>query len=183
MSPAITLEPSFGLKMALLQQRYSVLYENGTLSEFVSSSIAMKNRSFNLGPVATIGTRWNVWNHFDFLGSLSGSLLASHFNIGRNESDVMNVRVSFLTDSVRERDAYWALRPEAAITFGFGWSDCICRPTSVLHYGFSASYEAQVWWKQNMLFRFIDQTNAAMIAPTQGDLFFHGLTLDAFVDF
>jgi hypothetical protein len=34
-----------------------------------------------------------------------------------------------------------------------------------------------------MLFRFIDQTNTGMIAPTQGDLFFHGLTIDAFVDF
>ncbi len=186
MSSFITLEPSFGLKMALLQQRYSVYYENGNTAapiQFINSTIAMKNRSFNLGPAATLATRWNVWDHFDFLGSLSGSLLASHFNVGRNESDVMSLSGALSFDSVRERDEYWAFRPEATIAFGFGWSDCVCRPTSVIHYGFSASYEAQVWWKQNMLFRFIDETNTAMIAPTQGDLFFHGLTIDAFVDF
>jgi hypothetical protein len=186
MSSAITLEPSFGLKMALLQQRFVVDYENGNAAtpfQFISSHIAMKNRSFNLGPTTTLSTRWNVWDHFDFLGSLSGSLLASHFTVGRNELDVMSSAVAFFHDSVREGDEYWAFRPEAAVTFGFGWSDCICRKASVIHYGFSAVYEAQVWWKQNMLFRFIDQTNTGMIAPTQGDLFFHGLTIDAFVDF
>lgn len=191
MSPAITLEPTFGLKMALLQQNFSVLYENGNTIplpaapdlQFVSSQILMKNRSFNLGPVASLTTKWNFANHFDFLSTLSGSLLASHFNVARNEYDIDSSSGGSLFDSIRERDKYWVLRPQAGLSFGLGWSDCICRKDSVLHYGFSASYEAQIWWKQNMLFRFIDLTNAAMISPTQGNLFFHGLTLDGFIDF
>lgn len=186
MSSAIALEPAFGLKLALLQQRYSVLYENGNTTlplQFISSSIAMKNRSFNLGPTFSLSTLWNVSNHFDFLGALSGSLLASHFTVGRNESDVMIQTGTLSLDSLRERDKYWALRPEASATFGLQWTDCICRSKNGIYYGLSAAYEAQVWWKQNMLFRFIDQTNAAMISPTQGDLFFHGLTLEGFVEF
>jgi len=191
LSPAITIEPSFGLKLALLQQKFSVLYENGNTIplpaapsvQFVSSQITMKNRSFNLGPTTSIMSKWNFADHFDFLTALSGSLLASHFNVSRNEYDVDSSGGGSLFDSIREKNHYWVLRPQAGLLFGLAWSDCICRKDSVLHYGFSASYEAQIWWKQNMLFRFIDQSNPAMISPTQGNLFFHGLTLDGFVDF
>jgi hypothetical protein len=191
LSPAISIEPTFGLKMAILQQNFTVLYQNGNSIlfgrgeplDFISSQISMKNRSFNLGPTASMLSKWNFADHFDLLTGLSGSLLASNFNIFRNESDVYSIDAEILFDSIREKNEYWVLRPQMGILFGLGWSDCICRKDSVLHYGFSASYEAQIWWKQNMLFRFIDQTNPAMIAPTQGNLFFHGLTLDGFVDF
>lgn len=196
LTPAMIIVPTFGLKMGLLQQQYKVLYENGNTVnilqgrvvfpiQFINSSVSMKNRSFNLGPTSAFATRWKVGDHFEFLGSLSGSLLASRFHVGRNESDVSfnSLFDSLEFDSLRESDQYWTFRPQAAIQFGFGWTDFVYRPRSVLQYGFSAAYEAQVWWKQNMLFRFIDQTNAAMIAPTQGNLYFHGLNIELFVDF
>ena len=191
LSSAVTIEPAFGIKFALLQQGYKVVYENGNtasnlqgtaLIQFLSSSISMKNRSLNVGPTASIMTRWNLSQCFDLLGSLSSSLLSSRFSVGRNEWDVsLNPTIKF--DSVRESTTYWIFRPQAAALFGLSWNNCICQSNSVIYYGFSASYETQVYWKQNMLYRFIDQTNPAMIAPTQGDLFFHGLTLDAFIDF
>lgn len=173
-SSAIAIEPAFGLKLALLQQRFTVLYENGNAG-FITSRIAMKNHSFNLGPTFGLTSRWTLFNHFDLLGTISGSLLASHFNVGRNE---FNVGLNTI-DSIREGNIFWASRPQVALSFGFGWDDCSCS----VHYGLSAAYEAQVWWKQNMLFRYIDQTNAAMIAPTQGNLFFHGLSLEGFVEY
>lgn len=193
LTQALSFEPALGVKLALLHKRYKVLYENGNTTtftqdrfsqplQFISSSISMNNRSLNIGPSASVVTRWNIWDSFDFLGTLSGSLLASRFSVSRNESDAyLTTGIQF--DSVRQRDTYWTLRPQAAAAFGFGWSQCLCRKTSVIYYGLSASYEAQVFWKQNMLYRYIDQTNAAMIAPTQGDLFLHGLTLDGFIDF
>lgn len=193
LTPALSFEPAIGMKFALLQQRYKALYENGNsaftssgnqgeLIQFISSSISMYNRSLNVGPSASITTRWNLWNSFDFLGTLSGSLLAARFSIKRIESDA-SIMNGLQYDSIRERRTLWTLRPQAGATFGIGWTECHCRKKSVIYYGFSASYEAQVFWKQNMLYRFIDYTNAAMIAPTQGSLFLHGLTLDGFVDF
>ncbi len=191
LSPALSLEPALGLKWALLQQRFGVFYQNGnTVSDiqgqmqiqFISSKVAMKNRSLNLGPSASVMTRWNLWDHFDFLGGLTAALFASRFSVGRNEFDV-SLTNALQFDSIREGKTYWTLRPQAAAAFGIGWSDCVCRAKSEIYYGFSAFYEAQIYWKQNMLYRFIDQTNAAMIVPTQGDLFFHGLTLDGFIDF
>lgn len=193
-SSALSFEPAVGLNMALLQQRFEVNYTNGNiltqpatldLVDLISSKIAMKNRSFNLGPMFSILTRWNVERHIDLFGKLSGSLLASHFDIGRHETDVSfdGAALAFFFDSLRERNDFWTCRPQTAISLGIVWSDCVCRKNSVINYGFSAAYEAQSWWKQNMFFRFIDEMNGAMIVPTQGSLFFHGLTLDAFIDF
>lgn len=191
LSSALTFEPALGLKFALLQQRYKVVYQNGNIAthiqdlapiQFMSSAIVMKNRTLNLGPSASFATRWNLLNDFDLIGSLSGALLATRMTIGRNESDVFQTG-SLQFDSLYETNTYWTLRPQVAAALGLSWSHCMDRKGHVIDYGLSAAYEAQVWWKQNMLFRFIDQMNAAMIAPTQGDLFFHGLTLDAWIDF
>ena len=96
LSSAMSIKPGFGLKMALIQQRYSVQYGSGNTAPdvtgfpitYISSKIAMKNRSFNLGIAAKIDTTWNLFNHFDFLGNLGASLMATHFEVGRNEFDV-----------------------------------------------------------------------------------------------
>ncbi len=170
MSQAISIEPAFGLNLALIQQRFDVLYENSSLS----SRIGMKNRSFNLGPIFSMNSCWSLSSHFDVLGVFSGCLLASRFDVGRHESGAV---------AVIEGNEYWAMRPQATVALGLGWSDCATRSNRMIHYGLEAFYEAQVWWKQNMLYRFIDQTNTAMIAPTQGDLFFHGLTVEGYVHF
>ncbi len=190
-SGALSIEPSFGLKLALLRQRFNVLYSNGnsvtTLDlatlDLESSKIAMNNRSFNLGPSFAFKTRWSVWDHLDIVGLLSGSLFATYFKVGRHETDLYESGGTDFTESYREKDRFWTCRPQAGASLGLVWSDCVCQPSKVITYGFGAEYEAQVWWKQNMLYRFIDSMNPAMIAPTQGNLFFHGLTANAFVDF
>lgn len=170
MSRAISIEPAFGLNLALIQQRFDVRYENST----ISSHIGMKNRSFNLGPMLSMDSRWALSSHFDLLGIFSGSLLVSRFDVGRHESGEV---------SLIEGNEYWGMRPQITAALGLGWTHCATRSNRLIYYGFQAFYEAQVWWKQNMLYRFIDQTNIAMIAPTQGDLFFHGLTLEGYLRF
>lgn len=169
-SRAISLEPAFGLNLALIQQSFDVDYAASSLS----SHIGMKNRSLNLGPLFSLNNRWSLSEHFDLLGVFSASLLASQFDVARHETG---------HTSVIEGNEYWAMRPQAAAALGFGWADCVFRSNRPVYYGLEVFYEAQVWWKQNMLYRFIDQTNSAMIAPTQGDLFFHGLTLNGYLHF
>lgn len=190
-SSNISIDPGFGLKFAIIQQRYSVRYENGNTiinpnrnpTGLLSSEVAMKNRSFNLGMGAKIDSKWNLFEHIDFLGSLGASLMATHFDVGRNELDVWTDLNTIFFESFRQNDDYWTIRPVANALFGIGWSHCSCQPKRVIYYGINTAYEAFVFWKQNMLFRFIDQTSAAMISPSQGNLFFHGLTIKGFVDF
>lgn len=188
------ISPAFGLKFAIIQQNYQVLYKNGNsafdvngnglLIQFESSQINMKNRSFNLGMGTKVECGWSLSDHFDLIGKFSLALLSSHFSVGRNEFDVSTNPVNGdFFESFRQNDNFWTIRPTSSLLLGFGWSHFLSRPKKVVRLGLNASYEATCYWKQNMLFRFIDETNSAMLSSAQGDLFFHGLTLEGTVDF
>lgn len=188
---ALAFQPACGLKMAILQQRYEVRYKfgntysnGGTPETFISSSINMKNRSFNIGPAAAIGTHWNLNSHWSLNSLLSGALLASQFDVGRNEYDVSSTTATQI-GSYRFNHDFWTWRPQSSLSLGVEWSDCACETKKVIHYGLKASYEMQYWWKQNMMLRHIDAPipQSHTLAPVQGDLVFQGLTVDLFFDF
>lgn len=183
---ALCLEPSFGLKMATLQQRFSVVYTGGNSVEedFISSKINLTNRSFNLGFCATMTSRWHVDKHWNLFGAISGALLASQFDLGRNEFDVSS-NPTVQVGSYRFNRDLWTWRPQSSLSFGVKWSDCMCQKTSVVHYGLKASYEMQYWWKENMMLRHIDApaTQSQNVVSSQQDLVFQGLTVDLFFDF
>jgi len=188
---ALSFQPAFGLKMALLQQRYDVIYSHGnTVSyeevpeTFLKSTINMNNRSLNIGPEVICGSRWCMSPNWSLFGSLSGALLGAHFHVGRNEFDT-SLFDEIYVGSYREKNHYWTYRPQGAFVFGIQWANCDCSKTKALHYALSASYEAQYWWKQNMLLRHYDApiAQSQTLAPAQGDLFFHGLTIDLLFDF
>lgn len=188
---ALSFEPSFGIKMAILQQRFQVNYSLGntyttpTITEtYVNSKINMKNRSFNIGPSFAMQSRWCLSPHWNLSGSLGGSLLASQFHVGRNEFDV-STTTSTQIGSYRFNHDYWTWRPQASLLFGIEWGDCVCRKKSVIHYGFKASYEMQYYWKQNMMLRHTDApiVQSQIMSPSQGDLAFQGLSVDIFFDF
>lgn len=190
-SNALSFQPSCGLKLALLQQRYAVSYTAGNgidlgpdTETLLSSTINMNNRSLNIGPIAGCGSRWCWSRHWNLFGSLTGALLASYFHVGRNEFDVSSTDQTII-GSYRNSDQYWTCRPQGTVQLGIQWGNCSCNKRSVLHYALSASYEAQYWWKQNMLLRHYDApiVQSHTQAPSQGDLFFHGLTMDLLFDF
>jgi hypothetical protein len=190
---AVSFQPSFGLKMAILQQRFALSYSPGNTISLplhddqilVSSTLNMNNRSFNIGPGVGCSSRWCLSPHWNIFGSLAGSLLGSHFQVGRNEYDVSTILTDVSFGSYRINDRFWTYRPQANMSLGIQWSDCICSKYSVLHFGFKASYEAQYWWRQNMMLRHYDAPipQSHTLSPVQGDLFFQGLTVDALFDF
>ncbi len=190
-SRALLFQPAFGLKMAWLWQRYDVFYSSGNTvvteaslpERILSSSIDMHNRSFNLGPEVKMTTRWSLSYHWKFFASLSGSLLAAHFDVVRKEQD-RSETTDLLTNTYFFQDKFWSYRPEAALSLGFQWLDRLSE-RSRMRYAIRASYDAEVWWKQNMLLRHIDAATpeSPNLQSSQGDLYFQGLTLDLLFDF
>lgn len=199
-SSSLSIQPAFGLKLALLQQRYKVSYELGNTilygtdggapffdQSLISSHINMKNRSWNIGPAFALASRWHFRCHWSAFAAASAALFASHFAVKRNETDLAldSNSSDILSDFIHLADSHWTFRPQAALQLGLSWSHCHCYQNRTLFYALSLAYEAQYWWKQNMLLRYVDGTRQIFteLAPTQGDLFFQGLTLDARLDF
>jgi hypothetical protein len=71
------------------------------------------------------------------------------------------------------------LRPHIDLEWGMGWGTYFCNHS--WHVDFAATYGFQVFWNQNM-FRSSTGPNYRYLMPN-GDLYVHGLTLTAKLDF
>lgn len=188
--------PTFGVRAAWIHQRYEVDYNEGnaivpsmgTPISILSSSINMNCASNLVGPFFGCGTNWRLGHGWNLFSNTSGAILASHFHIGRGETDLfLNNAGTLQTESIRLHNEYWTFRPQAQITLGFRFVDTVSYGSRPIQYSFSAAYEAQIWWRQNGLLRYIDTLNStssgAYVASTQGDLMFHGVNIEAGVQF
>ena len=191
-----TATPSFGIRSAWLHQRYEVNYGSGNLIVFgagnqvnvISSGIEMNCSSNNVGLLFGCGFNWAMGKNWDLFTDLSGAFLASHFDVKRGETDLFqNLAGTLQTQSVRLKSEYWTFRPQGQLALGFRYVNDFRYGSRLVRYRISAAYEAQMWWKQNQLLRYIDTLNTlssgANTTPTQGDLMFHGADLSAGFDF
>ena len=191
-----TTTPSFGVRSAWLHQRYGVEYGNGNLVHFgtgnqvtvLSSGINMNCDSNNIGLLFGCGFKWTLAKQWNLFTDLSGAFLASHFESKREEIDLFqNLAGALQTQSIAIDSKYWTFRPQAQIALGIRFTDTFRYGARLVRYRFSAAYEAQMWWKQNQLLRYIDVQNnfssGANVTPTQGDLMFHGVDLETGFDF
>jgi hypothetical protein len=191
-----TITPSFGIRSAWIHQRYETNYGVGNLLAFddddhvtvLSSGLEAYCNSNNVGLLFGSEFKWLLCQNLDFFANLSGSLLASHFDVKRDEIDLyQNALDGLETESIYLKDDYWSFRPQAQIALGFRFSYPFRSGQRSLCFRTSAAYEAQMWWKQNQLLRYIDVMNTtssgANVAPTQGDLMLHGVDFEIGFDF
>lgn len=194
----LSVEPGFGFRGAWLHQRFNVSYTGGNqilaglgnLGAVISSTINMANFSNNVGPQCSLLSRWRFGQRWDLFSHLSGALLASRFSVDRQESDFFT-RAGGSAGTSQEyinlQRTYWTFTPQGELSLGLRFGDCVKKVRHTFYYGLSLSYDAVLFWKQNQLMRYIDNFSASTIttsvAPTQGDLFFHGVTLNLEFDF
>ena len=180
------ITPEFGIRSAWIHQRYTVNYSQGNVITpnagspitVLSSAIDMNCLSNNVGPLFGLKTSWTLLKGLNFFANFSTSLLASRFHLGRGETDRYTTSGTTYTESIDLSEKYWTFRPQADLSIGFSFNIHL----SPIDYFVSGAYETQNWWKQNGLLRYIDELNAtsggAYVSQTQGNLMFHGLTLE-----
>ncbi len=184
----------FGIRSSFLHQRYQVDYGGGNLIGgtnpvyILSSGIEMRSNSNHLGLLFGSKAKWCIGKQWDFFGHLSGALLASHFQLSHKEIDLFADSIGALQkQSVRLYSEYWTFRPQGQTSLGFRFHETFIYGHRRFQYRFSAAYEAQIWWKQNQLLRYLDRLNGsssgANVVPMQGDLIFHGANLEVGFDF
>lgn len=195
-SPFFTAVPFFAIRSAWIHQYYKASYGDGNLILFgasnqvtvLSSAINMNCSSDNVGPAFGCTCKWLLGKHWDLFSNVSGALIGSYFDVRRRETDLfLDLTDALVIESIRIKNKYWTFRPQGQMALGISFSDRFHYGRRSVFYHVSAAYEAEIWWKQNQLLRYLDILNAnssgTNVTPTQGDLMFHGVNLEAGVDF
>ncbi len=184
-SSFFSLKPFSGLRSAFLHQLYQADYSPGNLAapgvQIFSSHVNMHCDSNNIGPLFGCEALWRLGTRWSFFIDGSGALLASFFRSGRNETDQYSTG-SLQTDVFSIEEKGWLSLPQGQLSLGFQFQETFVFGKRKGRCLISLAYEAELWWKQNRLLRYIDLLNrfssGANTIPTQGNLLFHGANLE-----
>ena len=172
----LTVNPSFGLRGMWLNQKYTI---EGTISggTFNPTKSYGKTDSWAVGPTLGISGNFLLGAGFRMIGGASGTLAYTRYN---------GITYFARTQSVGKPDLHLSgssqnrVRAMADAQAGFGWGTYLCNQN--YHLDFSATYEFQVLWNQNM----INWYSASLIGlngSSPGNLYFQGLTVSGTFDF
>ncbi len=176
LSPALSLRFTAGLKVAEIDQTFSMKYSEGiqnqtTLIETAHAKIT--NNAIGAGPRIGFESKWRVGSGFSLLGTIAGSLPLWHFRVNRTDADLA---ASGSTESFM-KGRFWIFRAILETSLGLGWDTCFgCR--CQYPFGVAANYEFQYLAEQNMMYRLVNPGLMSQVFQTRGDLHLHGATLN-----
>jgi hypothetical protein len=173
----LVLTPSLGVRGALIQQRLNGNSDNFDLAFLPSERTGRyKVRSWAVGPRVGLASSWLMGCGFRFIGNGYASLLFTSYT---------HARVNFTDDTTADvhrkyRGNYNALRAMTELDLGLGWGDYFCDQT--YHFDLALTYDFNVFWNQNMMRHLSNQFNRVLV-DSPGNLYLHGLTVEARLDF
>jgi hypothetical protein len=166
----LTVRPYAGARVAWINQNLNVLYTIGTTNlGYIASS-----HSWAIGPRGGLDLNWNIGCGFRFITNAAADILFTRYT-KINHRATSSTNPPFNTN-VKDVNA---LRTHFDAMLGMGWGTYLCNHE--WHFDINAGYEFQVFMDQNML----AQTQYGPInhALQSGNLYIHGLTLKARLDF
>ena len=172
----LTINPSFGLKGVLLNQKYTIT-GNVSGGAFNPTKAYAKTDSWAVGPSLGIEGSFLLGEGFRIMGSMSGALVFTRYN---------NIKYFAQTQAVGKPDldltapAQNRVRSIADAAAGLGWGMYLCNQK--YHIDFSATYEFQVYWNQNMI-NWFSASLIGLNGTSPGNLYFQGLTVSGTFDF
>lgn len=168
------VEPFFGARAAFLSQKMTITANNPSHTAHYRSS------SWGVGPRVGTNGEWHLGYGLRFIGDASASLLFTQYtkvteSVGTPDSGGLPVQMAF-------KD-FNTLRPNADLSFGFGWGSYFC--CRRMHFDLAATYDFSIFWEQNMMRSLADLSTNATAHPdgAASNLYLHGLTLKTRFDF
>lgn len=185
----LTFRPAFGMRAAFIRQRYNANYVNNSgfgIGTVDSQTVTKYSRSWALGPEASLATNWLLGYGFRFFGNGEADVLYTKYtHISFKESHSTgptNSSSASISGPIQVKDyGVGALRAHVDLELGLGWGmyfNC-----NKWYFDLAAGYEFQIFWDQNMFRNFTDDVNWFSSNEPNGNLYIHGLTLTAKVDF
>lgn len=177
----LTINPTAGLRAAWIEQHLLVHARAfGLLGVTAPNPLRSHNHSiaWGIGPRATVEGKWLFCHGFRLQGDVGLSLLYMNFTDVKHREDAAALGDVFSTVNAHFDD-YRCFRPMAEGGIGLGWSRYFYDQRYQID--FSATYDFNYLWSQNMMRKLID-TNLG-IGASAGDLYMHGLTITGRFDF
>lgn len=188
----LTVNPYAGLRSALIRQHFTVEMHNiftnvdnagGAPFTTTERRSLSKSNSWSIGPVFGMNSNWLLGAGFRGLANASAGILYTRYttvSLVSEQSDTTPT-MSFPAGAIdSEWDKHNALRPFLEFDLGLGWG----RYFHDMDYfiDFSASYDFLCFPSQNMMRVNADAANSRT-GGAPGDLYLHGLTVNARFDF
>lgn len=174
LAKSLGLRPFIGAKGAWIDQHFHIHYTGGDIPAGQEYRIEDHNDFKGGGLLFGIESYWELGSHFSLFGNLSGALLIGHFDLKQNQVQLNGVKTIDLDSDFN------LLSPTVDLILGFSWDRNFANDRC--HFGLSAGFESQYWWRQNQMEHFTDSSFPIYIR-SQEDLACYGLTLKARLDF
>ena len=166
----VTIAPLFGLRTAWIDQDFSVLYQFASITPMEGK---FRSDSWGLGPLVALIGNWELGSGFAILSKMYGSFLYTSYTTLSLFETIHDT--DFAATSVNaDYGPYRTVRPNAGIGLGFSWGHDFCNDR--YRFDFSATYDFNVFWNQNMLRSISDNYSFGGSEGAIGSLNLHGLT-------
>lgn len=176
----LTFRPFFAARAAWIRQNVDVEYTN-SVSTGSSTFVDKRSHSWAIGPRAGLNASWMIGDGFRFYGNGAGDILFTQYTkLSTKEQSVSAAGVAGGIFRVTQKKLN-TLRTHLDLELGLGWGsylDC-----NKWHIDFSAGYGFQVFFDQNMFRHFTDDIGVTTSNTPNGNLYVHGLTATARLDF
>lgn len=193
---SLIFRSAWGARGSWITQHVHVNYNNFTslvatdpagviVSINSSVDVYQRQRSWGVGPRTGLMMDWMLGQGVRFFGSGYGDILYHKFKIQDKTVAIPRInRGSLLIGnpiSVVSYEKVGALRTHLDLEMGFGWGSYF--DNNNWHIDLSASYGWQVFFDHNMFRSFTDDFVIGNNHIPNGNLYVHGLTVTARVDF
>jgi hypothetical protein len=180
----LVVESSAGLRTSWIRQKLSVFapslsdLEDGST---VNANSANYSNSWAIGPRGLVSGHWLIGQGFRFQGNMGGSLLFTQFTgVTHREPTLYDGSTPLGAIGFGIKN-YNTLRPMVEANLGIGWGRYFFQKQ--YHIDFSATYDFNYLWAQNMMRYIIGVNRQSGSLGYAGDLVLHGLDIKARFDF
>ncbi|MBS0650703.1 MAG: hypothetical protein JSR93_06035 [Verrucomicrobia bacterium] len=175
----LTLTPFIGLRTSWIEQNLNINVKGALNVSPPSSKVHSHNHleSWGIGPRSGIDARFLLGAGFRIQGELGASILYTQFSKVTHSENPFTSGASKVSYAMHDRQC---VRTMAEASLGFGWGIYFSKNRG--HFDFSATYDFNYLWSQNMM----RTLNDIQIIGTGGggyDLYLQGLTLAATFSF
>lgn len=182
----LTLRPYFGARGAWIRQHLNTVMNGNTQYAvrygFDDAVLHNSSVSWGVGPRAGFEGNWLLGQGVRLIGNGSSDILYTRYSLRSNEQYADQAASSNPIDtnaSVSQEIDY--LRTHAELELGFGWGSYF--DNNKWHIDLAATYGFQIFWDQNMFRNFENRTMETKSFSPNGNLYIHGMTLSANLDF